>query len=140
MSFNCDGKATKELEFLMQNKEEPFLIESLLKNKEKNLKFLREKGIHYHAYYQAFNKKKVPMKILVDDITELPAHKQWVYGRHRSRTTLEQYLMVKYDWTLDYRNLPCIVMFDPKSGHKSYFAIETLYVCNSKKDNCGYLF
>jgi hypothetical protein len=106
-----------------REKIEDFLADALIKNKEKNLKFLRE--VHYHPIYQT---KGPIMPVIVDEISEFSPTNQYVFGRHRSRTTLEQYLFVKYRWQLEYRKLPCIVMKEP-NGHKSYYAIETLYSC-----------
>jgi hypothetical protein len=77
---------------------------------------------------------KKPFDIIVHDITTKGANKLMAFGKHRSHTSVEQYLFSKYKITLNYSDLPCIAMSGGK-GHISYYAIETLYVCEDDLDS-----
>jgi len=98
------------------------------KHCQKNLAFFRSVGTLRADYH------KQPVDIIAHDMTCLGANKLPAFGRHRSRTTVEQFLFTKHKVTLEYSGLPCILMFhqrNPKTGKSkgfSYFAIETLYI------------
>ena len=111
------------------NKCKPRELKKMMhKNYHKNLTFFRSVGTLRADYH------KQPFDIIAHDMTSFGANKLPAFGRHRSHTTVEQFLFSKHKVTLDYSHLPCITMFhqrDPKTGickGFSQFAIETLYI------------
>ena len=72
----------------------------------------------------SFNRKYM---ICPDDITIAGADKLLAFGKHRSKTCVEQYYFVKHDISLNYSGMPCILV-KGNNGHESYFPIELLEI------------
>jgi hypothetical protein len=87
-----------------------------------NKQFLRQN--HYHTKYT----QTVPIRIRADGLTSRGSSELPAFRDHRSGTTVEQYIFVKYRYSLDFSNIQCIFMREP-NGHKHYYPIETLYIC-----------
>jgi hypothetical protein len=96
----------------------------LRQSKKENLKFLRQQGQLYT------NHTSEPFKVRPDDISIYSASQLYAFGTHRSRTTVEQYYMVKYGITLRYAHLPCLIMNGGR-GHVSFFPLECLVTMKS---------
>ena len=63
--------------------------------------------------------------IIADEISVMGADKILAFNKHRSHCSVEQMLMAKYNVTLHYSQMPCIIMYGGR-GHKSFYPIETL--------------
>jgi hypothetical protein len=87
--------------------------------KTEALAFMKEGLVFQHL------KRRDPLGIACDDISEQGPRQIMAFKNHRSRTTIEQYYWVNYTVTLDYPHLPCIVEAHPKK-HANYYPIEVL--------------
>jgi hypothetical protein len=87
--------------------------------KAEALSFMKEGLIYQHL------KRRDPLGIVCDGITEQGPRQTMAFNNHRSRTTIEQYYMATYAVTLDYPHMPCIVEAHPKK-HFNYYPIEVL--------------
>ena len=60
-----------------------------------------------------------------DDITVTGADSIMAFGKHRSKTSVEQYYFSKHKITLYYPKAPCIVV-RRNNEHEDYYPIEVL--------------
>ena len=104
---------------------------NIRKKLSKNLDFMKNIGRLFvsHAIQ--------PYDVIPNNISKYSANQLYAFGTHRSRTTVEQYYLVKYGIQLRYPHLPCIIMnggyLEDRTRHMSYFPIELIYVENKEK-------
>ena len=90
----------------------------LRRYKQKNLNYLQ----NIEPLRLRFNVKYL---IYPDDITMAGADKMMACGKHRSKTSVEQYYFVKHKITLYHSDMPCIVVRG-NNEHEYYYPIEIL--------------
>ena len=86
--------------------------------KERNLEYVQNIGplcLRFNAAYL----------IYPDDITRTGADSIMAFGKHRSKTSVEQYYFSKHKITLYYPKTPCIVV-RKNNEHEDYYPIEVL--------------
>ena len=100
------------------------LKRALRKRKMENLEFLTQRHVSIMTTYET----KFVGRICVDPhaFTRKGARYTMALGRHRSKTSVESYFMVKRKITLKYGFLPCIVV---RLGNTSrYYPLEVLEI------------
>ena len=74
------------------------------KNRDANLKFIQDVGPLFLAHTLGH------YPIVANNISKYSANQLYAFGFHKSRTTVEQYYLVKHNITLRFPHLPCIIM------------------------------